>query len=100
MMSGKLKERPQELDNFKAERWEIDGIHRELSKHDLNANWGRTQDGEHFCLFEKADKKAVLMAREQFVSKCREVESDLTISKDDEGFFTLKRRKMRRRDYV
>jgi hypothetical protein len=73
MMSGKLKSRPQELDNFKAERWEIDGIHRELSKHDLNANWGKTKDGEYFCLFEKADKKAILMARNEFVRKCDEV---------------------------
>ena len=90
MMNDKIKIRPQELENFKAERWEIDGIHRELSKHDLNANWGKTQDGEYFCLFEKADKKAVLMARDQFVQKCKEVESDLTITKDDDGFYTLK----------
>jgi hypothetical protein len=90
MMSDKLKARPQELENFKAERWEIDGIHRELSKHDLNANWGKTQDGEYFCLFEKADKKAVLMARDQFVQKCKEVESDLSITQDEDGFYTLK----------
>jgi hypothetical protein len=90
MMQDKLKARPQELDNFKAERWEIDGIQRELSKHDLNANWGKTKDGEHFCLFEKADKKAILMARSEFVRKCDEVENGLTITKDDEGFYNLK----------
>jgi len=90
MMGDKLKARPQELDNFKAERWEIEGIHRELSKHDLNANWGKTKDGEYFCLFEKADKKAVLMARGEFVRKCCEVESDLSITKGEEyGMFVI-----------
>jgi hypothetical protein len=41
-------------------------------------------------MFEKADKKAVLMAREQFVQKCKETEKDLTITQDDDGFYTLK----------
>jgi hypothetical protein len=89
LMQSKLKTKPELLDNFKAERWEIDGIQRELSKHDLNANWGMTKDGEYFCLFEKADKKAVLMARSEFVRKCDEVESNFAISKDDDGFHTL-----------
>ena len=90
IIKDKLADRPQELDNFKAERWEIDGIHRELSKHDLNANWGKTKDGEYFCLFEKTDRKAVLMARSEFIRKCGEVENDLTITKDNEhGMFTL-----------
>jgi len=88
-MQGKLKERPQELENFKAQRWEIDGIQRELSTHDLNANWGKTKDGEYFCLYEKADKKAVLMARSEFVRKCDEVEKGLAITKGDDEFYTL-----------
>jgi 1,2-phenylacetyl-CoA epoxidase PaaB subunit len=89
MMTDKLKARPQELDNFKVERWEIDGIHRELSKHNLNANWGKTREGEYFCLFEKADKKAVMMARDEFIRKCDEVERNLDISKGEDGFYII-----------
>jgi hypothetical protein len=90
MMGEKLSVRPQELENFKAERWEIDGIQRELSKHDLNANWGKTKDGEYFCLYEKADRKVVLIARDQFVKKCEEIERNLTITRNGDGFYTLK----------
>ena len=90
-MRDKIAVRPQELDNFKVEKWEIEGIHRELCRHDLTANWGKTKDGEYFCLFEKADKKAVLMAKCEFNRKCGEVESDLIINKGEEyGMFTLK----------
>jgi hypothetical protein len=89
LMQSKLKTKPELLDNFKAERWEIDGIQRELSRHDLNANWGQTKEGEYFCMFDKADKKAVLMARSEFVRKCGEVENDFTIAKGDDGFHTL-----------
>jgi hypothetical protein len=94
MMTDKLKARPQELDNFKVERWEIDGIQRELSKHDLNANWGQTKDGEYFCLFEKTDKKAVMMARDEFIRKCDEVERNLDISKGEDGFYTIGDKKL------
>ena len=89
LMQSKIKTKPDVLDNFKAERWEIDGIQRELSRHDLNANWGQTKDGEYFCLFEKADKKAVLMARNEFLRKCDEVENGLTIDKGEDSFYTL-----------
>ena len=90
-MRDKIATRPQELDNFKVEKWEIEGIHRELGKHDLNANWGKTKNGDYFCLFEKADKKAVLMAKSEFMRKCGEVKTDLTITKGEEyGMFTLK----------
>ena len=88
MMGNKLKVRPQELENFKAKRWEIDGIQRELSRHDLNANWGKTKDGEYFCLFEKADRKAVLMARSEFVRKCNEVQNDFSVTKGDDGYYS------------
>jgi hypothetical protein len=90
MLRGKIDARPQELDNFKADRWQIEGIQRELSKHDLNANWGKTKDGEYFCLFEKTDGKAIKMARGEFVRKCNEVEKDFSIEKGDDGFYTLK----------
>ena len=90
-MRDKIATRPQELDNFKVDKWEIEGIHRELRKHDLNANWGKTKDGDYFCLFEKADKKAVLMAKSEFNRKCGEVENNLTITKGEEyASFTLK----------
>jgi hypothetical protein len=90
LMQSKIKTKPDTLDNFKAERWEIDGIGRELSKHDLNANWGKTKDGEYFCLFDKADKKAILMARAEFVRKCDEVENGLIITQGEEyGAFSF-----------
>jgi hypothetical protein len=90
LINDKLAARPQELDNFKAERWEIDGIQHELSKHDLNANWGKTKDGEYFCLFEKTDRKAVLIARGEFLNKCNDVEKNLSVTKAEDGFYTLK----------
>jgi hypothetical protein len=93
MMGDKLKSRPQELDNFSVAKWKIDGIQREFSRYDLNANWGETKDGEFFCMFEKADKKAILMARAEFARKCGEVEKDLTISQDGD-FYTLKDEKI------
>jgi len=96
-IQGKLKERPQELDNFKVQRWKIDGIQRELSKYDLNANWGKTKDGDYFCLFEKSDKKAIIMARSEFDRKCAEVEKDFSVTVDDgtanehyKGFYVLR----------
>jgi phosphopantetheinyl transferase (holo-ACP synthase) len=90
MIKKKLAERPQELGNFKAEKWELPGIQKELEKHDLSANWGQMKNGEYFCLYEKSDQKAILMARGEFVRKCKEVENDFKAEKGGDGFYTLK----------
>lgn len=90
MMRDKLAERPQELGNFKVKEWEIPYITAELNKHDLAAQFGKTKDGECFCLYEKADEKAIMIARNEFVRKCEEVKKEFTFDRNEDGFFTIK----------
>ncbi len=90
MMKDKLAERPQELGNFKVKEWEMPFIINELNKHDLSAQFGKTRDGENFCLYEKADEKAIHIARNEFVRKCSELEKEFTFDRDEQGNFTLK----------
>ncbi len=90
MMKDKLAERPQELGNFKVQEWEVPFITSELNKHDLSAQFGKTESGEHFCLYEKADEKAILIARGEFVRKSEEVKKELMMDKDENGYFTIK----------
>lgn len=89
VMQDKLAERPQELGNFKVQEWEIPYITAELNKHDLSAQFGKTKDGEYFCLFEKTDEKAIKIARQEFVRKCDEIEKDISIQKEENGFYTI-----------
>lgn len=90
MMKDKLAERPQELGNFKVQEWEVPFITAELNKHDLSAQFGKTESDEHFCLYEKADEKAILIARGEFVRKSEEVKKDLAMDKDENGYLTIK----------
>lgn len=90
MMKDKLAERPQELGNFKVQEWEMPFITSELNKHDLSAQFGKTESGEHFCLYEKADEKAILIARSEFVRKSEEVRKELSMDKDENGYLTIK----------
>ncbi|MBD5142332.1 MAG: hypothetical protein HDT22_01800 [Ruminococcus sp.] len=90
MMKDKIAERPQELGNFKVQKWEMPFIISELNKHDLSAQFGKTKDGEYFCLYEKSDEKAIHIARNEFVRKCNEVEKEVTFDKDEKGYYILK----------
>ena len=90
MMKDKIAERPQELGNFKVQEWEMPFIINELNKHDLSAQFGKTRDGEYFCLYEKSDEKAIHIARNEFVRKCNELKTDITFDRDEQGFYTLK----------
>lgn len=89
MMKEKLAERPQELGNFKVKEWEVPFITNELNKYDLSAQFGKTKNGESFCLYEKADEKAIMIARNEFVSKCDELKENMTVTKD-ENFYVIK----------
>ena len=89
-MKDKLAERPQTLGNFKVQAWETPFLTNELNHYDLAASFGVTRDGERFCLYEKADEKAILIAREEFHRKCEDIEQDLSFSMGEDGFYTLK----------
>lgn len=89
IMKEKLAERPQELGNFKVNKWEIPYITSELNNYDLSAQFGKTKSGDCFCLYEKADEKAIMIARNEFVRKCNELKENLTVTKD-ENFFVIK----------
>ncbi|MCM1508082.1 MAG: PcfB family protein [Ruminococcus flavefaciens] len=88
LMKDKLAERPQELGNFKAKDWEIPFITNELNNYDLSAQFGVTKDGEKFCLYEKSDEKAIMIARNEFVKKCDEINANMTVTKN-ENFFVI-----------
>ena len=90
MLKDKIAERPQELGNFKVQKWEMPCIISELNKHDLSAQFGKTKQGEYFCLYEKADEKAIHIARNEFVRKCDELNQEITFDRDEKGYFTLK----------
>lgn len=89
-MEDKLAERPQTLGNFKVQAWEMPFLTNELNHYDLAASFGVTRDGERFCLYEKNDEKAILIAREEFHRKCEDIEQDLSFSKGEDGFYTLR----------
>ena len=90
MMKEKLAKRPEELGNFKTQEWEIPFIAAELNRHDLSAQFGKTNGGEHFALYEKADEKAILIARGEFVRKCNELQNQMSVDKNENGFYTIK----------
>ena len=86
LMKNKLAERPQELGNFKVKDWEIPFITSELNNYDLSAQFGATKDGEKFCLYEKSDEKAIMIARNEFVKKCDELNANMTVTKNEDFF--------------
>jgi hypothetical protein len=89
MVREKLATRPQELSAFKCKDWEAKGLQAEFSKHDLCANWAKTKDGATMCVFEKADKKAIEIARNEFVKNCSDVEKNISVTKDEQGFTVI-----------
>lgn len=90
MIKDKIATRPQTLGNFKVKNWEIPFIKNELNKHDLAAQFGKMKDGQNFCLFDKADEKAILIARGEYVRKANEVSKEIIFDRDEEGLLTLK----------
>ena len=89
MMKDKLAERPQTLGNIKCNEWEMQYLTRELNNYDLAASFGKTREGEFFCLYEKSDEKAIMIARAEFQRKGAEVEADLRCYHSEDGFYTL-----------
>lgn len=89
LIKDKLAEKPQELGNFKVKDWEIPFITSELNNYDLSAQFSVTKDGEKFCLYEKSDEKAIMIARNEFVKKCNELNENMNVEKD-ENFFIIR----------
>ncbi len=89
MMQDKIKNNAQSLGNFKIQKWEIPYLTSELSNYNLNAQFGSTKSGQYFCMFDKEDEKAILLARGSFLQKYREVRDEFKCTKDEEGFCTL-----------
>lgn len=90
LMKEKLAAMPQELGNFKVNQWEIPFITNELNKHDLAAQFGVTRDGQHMCIYDKSDEKAIMIARQEFVRKCNEINKTLSFDRDEHGNYTIK----------
>lgn len=80
----------QSIGNFKIQKWEIPFLTNELSHYELNAQFGSTKKGDHFCMYDKADEKAILIARSEYHRKYKEVRDNFTASKDEQGFFVLR----------
>lgn len=93
IMQDKITANPQSVGNFKVQKWEIPFLTAELSNYNLNAQFGRTKNGQHFCMFDKEDEKAILLARGSFLQKYKEVRDDFNVRKDEEGFYILNDRK-------
>lgn len=89
-MHDKLARHTQDVSNFRVNAWEIPYITSELNNFGLNASFGQTKSGDYFCLYDKADEKAILIARGEFVKKYNEVKKEFMTDRDEEGFYTLK----------
>lgn len=86
MIKEKLESRPQELRNFKCNEWEIPFINAELKKNDLSAQFAQTKNGEYLAIYEAKDAKAIEIARSQFAQKASEVEKNIVITRENDGF--------------
>lgn len=90
LLKDKLEERPQELGNFKCKEWEIPYLTKELNRYDLPAQFGKTNNEEHFCLYDKHQEKTMLIARGLFINKCKAINENISCEKDAEGFLSIK----------
>lgn len=90
LLQDKMAERPQELGNFKCKEWEIPYLTRELNQYDLPAQFGKTKNGEHFCLYDKSQEKTMLIARGLFINKCKDINNSILFDRDEEGYLTIK----------
>jgi hypothetical protein len=88
-IKGKLDQNPQEYAVFKADKWQSGGLDTELNNLDIPRNWATNKDGELVCIFEKKYEGAVKQAQQEFAKKCTEIEQDLSISKDKDGFTVI-----------
>lgn len=89
-LKNKLAAHPQELGNFKCQKWEIPFLTAELNRYGLTADFAQTKDDGYFCVYQNADDKAIMIARQEFQKKCSEIEREITIQKDDSGFYSIK----------
>ncbi len=92
-IKDKIAAQPETLGNFKVQPWEVPYLTDALKAHDLPAVFVETKNGEQYCLHDVRQKDAVRIVREDFVAKCKEVESDFSYDRDGEGFYTLKDRR-------
>lgn len=89
-IKDKMAEKPEAMGNFKVQAWEIPHLTAMLKEHDLPVTFLETKDGENYCLHDAKHRDAVRIVREAFVTKCKEVESNFSFDKDENGYFTLK----------
>ncbi len=86
----KIAVQPETLGNFKVQPWEVPHLTAMLKAHDLPAVFVETKNGDQYCLHDVKHQDAVRIVREEFVSKCRDVEKGFSFDKDENGFYTLK----------
>ncbi|MBR3448910.1 MAG: hypothetical protein IKH27_14025 [Oscillospiraceae bacterium] len=86
----KIAEKPESFGNFKVQAWEVPHLTAMLKAHDLPAVFVETKSGEQYCLHDVKHQDAVRIVREEFVSKCKEIERNFSFDKDENGFYTLK----------
>ena len=90
MMDSKLAERPKDFKAFKINGWEQPFITNELNKFDVPANFFNTSKGERICFYDNKYDKVMKIVTGEVHRKCAEVEADLSFSKSEDGFYTLK----------
>lgn len=93
LVQTKIATAPDNLGNFKAEKWQIPFITDEINKMDVAASFVETKSGEYLCVFDKADAKLANLARKNFVDNCEKLKSDYEISRDEDGFYSIRNTK-------
>jgi hypothetical protein len=88
-IKDKMAQQPETLGNFKCERWEIPFLTAEMKNFDVPAMFPHSAEGA-FCLYDKKDENTVRIARSQFIQKCKELETQVAIDRDEEGYYTIK----------
>ena len=88
VIQDKMAEKPEKLGNIKCEDWEIPFFAAEAKKLDVAAVFPTSDQGS-FCLYEAKDEKLIRAAREEVIRKYTELDRDVTITKDEEGFYSV-----------
>lgn len=73
--------------NFGLQDWEVPFTNEYFNKYNISAQFGKTADGQSFCLYNNADEAIVKIARNEFKRTHEEIKA-IDIS-DDEEYFTL-----------
>lgn len=68
--------------NFGLQDWEVPFTNEIFNKYNVSAQFGKTADGQSFCLYNNADEAIVKIARNEFKRMHEEVK---TISIDDDA---------------